>query len=145
MTYLNWNRWALPTTRKERAAALPAVYVAGFAVLALVPTLAVVLVFQVAQRWMNFAIADPARQIFFTVVGREEKYKAKNLIDVVIYRGSDALYGWVFDSLQMLGLKLAGIARWSLPVVAGWLVLSAALGRTHERRAARQVALARGD
>ena len=64
-------------------------------------------VFQVAQRWMNFAIANPARQVFFTVVGREEKYKAKNLIDVVIYRGSDAFYGWLFGSLQALGLKLA--------------------------------------
>src|SRR5689334_11716400 len=127
------------------AAALPAVYVVGFSVLALVPTLAVVLVFQVVQRWMNFAIANPARQVFFTVVGRGEKYKAKNLIDVVIYRGSDALYGWVFDSLQALGLKLAGIALWSLPVVAGWLVLSIALGRTHERRAAREVAVAHGD
>jgi AAA family ATP:ADP antiporter len=83
--------------------------------------------------------------VFFTVVGREEKYKAKNLIDVVIYRGSDALYGWVFDSLQAIGLKLAGIALWSLPVVAGWLVLSLALGRTHERRAAREVAVAHGD
>lgn len=127
------------------SAALPAVYLVGFAALALAPVLAVVLVFQVAQRWMNFAIANPARQVFFTVVGREEKYKAKNLIDVVIYRGSDALYGWVFDSLQMLGVKLASVALWSLPVAAGWLVLSSALGRTHERRAARQVALARGD
>ena len=85
------------------AGALPAVYVVGFAALALAPTLAVVVVVQVVQRWMNFAIANPARQVFFTVVGREEKYKAKNLIDVVIYRGSDALYGWVFDSLQALG------------------------------------------
>jgi AAA family ATP:ADP antiporter len=127
------------------AAALPAVYVVGFAALALVPTLAVVLVFQVVQRWMNFAIANPARQVFFTVVGRTEKYKAKNLIDVVIYRGSDALYGWVFDSLQAIGLKLGGIALWSLPVVAGWLVLSLALGRTQQRRAAEQMALARGD
>jgi ATP:ADP antiporter, AAA family len=127
------------------AAALPAVYVAGFAVLAAVPSLAVVLVFQVVQRWMNFAIANPARQVFFTVMGREDKYKAKNLIDVVIYRGSDALYGWVFDSLQVLGLKLAGIALWSLPVVAGWLVLSVALGRTQERRAAQDVAVAQGD
>ncbi|HXX86723.1 MAG TPA: MFS transporter [Casimicrobiaceae bacterium] len=118
------------------AGALPAVYVAGFAALALVPTLAVVVVAQVAQRWMNFAIANPARQVFFTVVAREEKYKAKNLIDVVIYRGSDALYGWVFDSLQALGLKLAAIALCALPVMGGWLVLSAALGRTQERRAA---------
>ena len=75
------------------AAALPAVYVVGFAALALAPRLAVVVVTQVAQRWINFAIANPARQVFFTVVGREAKYKAKNLIDVVIYRGSDALYG----------------------------------------------------
>jgi len=127
------------------AAALPAVYIVGFAVLALMPTLAVVLVFQVAQRWMNFAIANPARQVFFTVVGREEKYKAKNLIDVVVYRGSDALYGWAFDSLQLLGLKLAGIALWSLPVVAAWLALSVALGRTQVRRAARDVAVAHGD
>ena len=57
---------------------------------------------------MNFAIANPARQVFFTVLAREEKYKAKNLIDVVIYRGSDALYGWVFGSLQALGLKIGG-------------------------------------
>ena len=102
------------------------------------PGLAVVLVVQVVQRWMNFAIANPARQVFFTVVGREEKYKAKNLIDVVIYRGSDALYGWVFDSLQALGLKIGAIALCALPVAAGWLVLSAALGRTQERRAAGQ-------
>jgi ATP:ADP antiporter, AAA family len=117
------------------AAALPAVYVVGFAALFLAPTLAVVVTLQVVQRWMNFAIANPARQVFFTVLDREEKYKAKNLIDVVIYRGSDALYGWVFDTLQGLGLKLGAIALVMLPVAAGWLVLSAALGRTQERRA----------
>jgi ATP:ADP antiporter, AAA family len=117
------------------AAALPAIYVVGFAALAIAPGLPVVVTLQVAQRWMNFAIANPARQIFFTVVGREEKYKAKNLIDVVIYRGSDALYGWVYDSLQALGLKLGAIALCALPVAAGWLFLSTALGRTQERLA----------
>jgi AAA family ATP:ADP antiporter len=115
------------------AAALPTVYVVGFAAVAIAPVLSVVVTLQVAQRWMNFAIANPARQVFFTVVGREEKYKAKNLIDVVIYRGSDALYGWVYDSLQALGLKLGAIALCALPVVAGWLILSTALGRTQER------------
>jgi ATP:ADP antiporter, AAA family len=117
------------------AAALPVTYVVGFAALAMAPSLSVVVILQVAQRWMNFAIANPARQIFFTVVGRDEKYKAKNLIDVVIYRGSDALYGWVYDSLQSLGLKLGAIAVCALPVAAGWVVLSTALGRTQERRA----------
>jgi len=119
------------------AGALPAVYVVGFAALFAAPTLAVVVVLQVVQRWMNFAIANPARQVFFTVLAREEKYKAKNLIDVVIYRGSDALYGWIFDSLQALGLKLGAIALCMLPVAAGWLVLSAALGRAQEQRAHR--------
>ena len=117
------------------AAALPAIYVAGFGAVAIAPSLSVVVTLQVAQRWMNFAIANPARQVFFTVVGREEKYKAKNLIDVVIYRGSDALYGWVYDSLQALGFKLGAIALCALPVAAGWLVLSTALGRTQERLA----------
>src|SRR5262249_14790075 len=118
------------------AGALPAVYVVGFAALALVTNVTAVVIFQVAQRWMNFAIANPARQVFFTVVERGEKYKAKNLIDVVIYRGSDALYGWVFALLQAAGLKRGGTALCALRVVAGWLMLSAARGRTQNRRAA---------
>jgi ATP:ADP antiporter, AAA family len=125
------------------AAALPAVYVAGFVVLAVNPSLVIVLVVQVVQRWTNFALANPARQVWFTVVSRGEKYKAKNLIDVVIYRGSDALYGWVFDSLQAVGLKLGAIALCALPVTVGWLVLSMALGRTQTRRAER-LAIERG-
>ena len=114
------------------AATLPAVYLVGFAAVAITPTLSTVVTLQIAQRWMNFAIANPARQVFFTVVGREEKYKAKNLIDVVIYRGSDALYGWVYDNLQALGLKLAVIAACALPVVAGWVIISTALGLMQE-------------
>ncbi|MEJ8851776.1 MFS transporter [Variovorax rhizosphaerae] len=121
------------------AAALPAVYVVGFVVLWWSPGLMVVLVFQVVQRWMNFAIANPARQVFFTVVGREEKYKAKNMIDVVVYRGSDALYGWVFSSMQAMGLKIGAIALCALPVALLWTLLSTALGRHQERRAAARV------
>jgi AAA family ATP:ADP antiporter len=116
------------------AGALPAIYVVGFAALASATSLMAVIAFQVVQRWMNFAIANPARQVFFTVVAREEKYKSKNLIDVVIYRGSDALFGWVFDSLQALGLSLAAIALVSVPIATGWLVLSLVLGRAQENR-----------
>jgi len=119
---------------------LPAVYVVGFLVLAWNPVLLVVVTLQVAQRWMNFAIANPARQVFFTVVGREEKYKAKNMIDVVIYRGSDALHGWVFSSLQALGLKIGAVALCAVPVMLAWIALSAALGRTQERRAGKRAA-----
>ncbi|MFI4986647.1 MAG: NTP/NDP exchange transporter [Alphaproteobacteria bacterium] len=118
------------------AAALPAVYVVAFTVLALVPGLTAVVFFQVIQRTMNFAISNPARQVFFTVVTREEKYKAKNFIDVVVFRGSDALYGWLFESLHAIGLQLGAIAACAVPVALGWLALAAALGRTQERRAA---------
>jgi len=118
------------------AGSLAAVYAVGFAALALAPGLVVVLVFQVVQRWVNFAFANPARQVFFTVVDREAKYKAKNLIDVVVYRGSDAASGWLFDILQALGVKLGAIAIGALPVAAGWLLLSTALGRAQEARAA---------
>ena len=117
------------------AGILPAVYVVAFLAVFFVPTLAVVLAAQIVQRWIHFAFANPARQVFYTVLGREEKYKAKNLIDVVIYRGSDALYGWVFDSLQVLGLKLGTIALVAAPVAGAWLILSAALGRAQEKRA----------
>jgi AAA family ATP:ADP antiporter len=101
-----------------------------------------VVTIQIAQRWINFAIANPARQVFFTVVSREEKYKVKNVIDVVVYRGSDALYGWLFGALETLGLKIGGVALCALPVAAGWLALSAALGRTQARRAAQEGAAA---
>jgi AAA family ATP:ADP antiporter len=117
------------------AAALPAVYVVAFLAVFLAPTLMVVLIAQVAQRWTHFAVATPARQVFYTVLDREEKYKAKNLIDVVAYRGSDALYGWVFNSLQAQGLKLGAVALVAAPVAAVWIALSAALGRAQERRA----------
>ena len=120
------------------AGSLPAVYLIGFATLAAAPGLAVVLVFQVVQRWANFALANPARQVFFTVVDREAKYKAKNVIDVVVFRGSDAASSWLFDSLQVLGCKVAAIALGALPLMAGWLMLSNALGRWHEQRAARE-------
>ena len=89
---------------------------------------------------MNFAIArTPARQVLCTVVGEEEKYKAKNLIDVVIYRGlGRALRLDRSDSLQALDLKMAALALFSLPVVGTMASgsLSMALGRTQERRAA---------
>jgi AAA family ATP:ADP antiporter len=126
------------------AASLPGVYLVGFTALAVAPGLAVVLVFQVVQRWVNFAVANPARQVFFTVVDREAKYKAKNVIDVVVYRGSDAASSWLFESLQALGWKLGAIALAALPPMAGWLMLSNALGRLHEQRAARQARRACG-
>ncbi|HLI12090.1 MAG TPA: MFS transporter [Alphaproteobacteria bacterium] len=114
----------------------PAVFVLGFAALALAPSLAVVVAFQAIQRTANFAVSNLGRQILFTTVTREEKYKGKNVIDVVVFRGSDALYGWVFAVLRSLGLGLAGIAGIAVPLALGWLGLAVLLGRVQERRAA---------
>jgi AAA family ATP:ADP antiporter len=104
-------------------------------VLALSPELAVVIAFQALQRVANFAISNPAREILFTVAGREEKYKAKNVIDIVVFRGADAASGWLFAVLRGAGLELALISLATVPVAAGWLALALALGRAHERRA----------
>jgi AAA family ATP:ADP antiporter len=117
------------------AAFLPFVFAVGFIVLAASPVLAVVVAFQAIQRTANFAIANPSFQLFFTVLEREEKYKAKNVIDLLVYRGADASSGWFFTALRGLGLELSAISLCVLPVLAACFGLALALGRAHERRA----------
>ena len=114
---------------------LPVVFGLGFTVLAFSPALLVVIAFQAAQRTANFAISNPAREILFTVLTREEKYKAKNVIDIVVFRGADAVCGWLFATLRAAGLDISSIALATVPVVAGWLALALALGHAQERRA----------
>ncbi len=118
------------------AAFLPFVFAGGFTVLAAAPGLVTIMVFQAIQRTAHFAISTPARQAFFTVVDRQDKYKVKNLIDLVAYRGSDALWSWSFLSLRKVGLSLAAIAATSVPMAIIWLAVSVGLGRALERRAA---------
>ena len=117
------------------AAFLPAVFALGFAALAAAPALLVVIAFQAAQRVANFAVSNPSREVLFTVLSREEKYKAKNVIDIVVFRGADALSGWLFSALRATGLDLSGVALATIPVTAAWFVLALALGRAQERRA----------
>ncbi len=116
---------------------LPLVFAAGFAALAAAPMLAVVIGFQALQRTANFAISNPAREVLFTVLPREEKYKGKNVIDVVVFRGADAAGGWLFAALRSLGMELRAISLVAIPLAAAWLALALALGRAQERRAAR--------
>lgn len=113
-------------------ALIPAVVALGFLVLAAFPALAVLVVFQVIRRAGNFAVARPAREILFTVVAREEKYKSKNFIDTVVYRGGDAVSGWVFTGLTGAGLGLSGIALVAAPLALVWLYTGVALGRKQE-------------
>lgn len=114
-------------------ALVPAAVAIGFAMLALAPVLAVLVAFQVVRRAGNYAITRPAREVLFTVLDRESKYKAKNVIDTVVYRGGDALSGWVFDGLRGLGLSLSAIAWIAVPLAALWLVTGWLLGRRQEQ------------
>jgi AAA family ATP:ADP antiporter len=117
------------------AAFLPLVFCLGFVALWLTPILWVVIAFQALQRAANFAVSNPAREVLFTVAGREEKYKAKNVIDMVVFRGGDAVSSWLFHALRGAGLELGAISLATVPVTAAWLALALALGRTHEQRA----------
>lgn len=117
------------------AAFLPLVFAAGFLALALTPMLWVVIAFQAAQRAANFAISNPARELLFTALDRAEKYKAKYVIDNVVFRGGDAASGWLFHALRGLGMELGAIALATVPVALAWVALALALGRRHERRA----------
>lgn len=114
-------------------AMLPLVTVAAFGALALAPTLAVLACAQVARRSLDYAIARPAREVLFTVVSRQEKYQAKNAIETLVYRGGDALSGWLSSALTALGVGVAGIALLAIPMAAGWGALCVWLGRRQEQ------------
>lgn len=87
---------------------MPLVSIAGFLWIGATPTLTALVVFGVARRVGEFAISKPAREALFTVVPREDRYKAKNFIDTVVYRGGDTLAAWYLASLP--ALFAAGIA-----------------------------------
>ena len=116
------------------AAVLPIVFAIGFGVLAIAPALAVIVVFQVLQRVGNFAFSNPAREIFFTSVTTDEKYKAKNIIDTAVFRGGDVVFSWLFTGLRGLGLGLAGVAGVAIPLMIVWAAIALALGKAQERR-----------
>jgi AAA family ATP:ADP antiporter len=113
---------------------LPVISVAGFAALAASPTTTVLVIAQVGRRAANFALARPAREILFTSSVREDRYKAKNFIDTVVYRGGDQVASWGYAGLMGLGLGLTQMAVIAVPLSVCWLVLSIWLGRSHQRQ-----------
>ena len=112
--------------------ALPLVTLAGFTALAMVSTAGVLVAFQVLRRAAQYGITGPAREMLFTVLPREDKYKAKNVIDTIVSRGGDALSGWAFAGLSALGLGMAGVSLVALPLAALWIALAVYLGRREE-------------
>jgi len=114
-------------------ALIPLLVAGGFVGLGLAPVLAVLIGFQVLRRAGDYGITRPAREVLFTVVGRETKYKAKNFIDTVVYRAGDAVSGWVFAGLKALGLGLTGIAYIAVPLSLAWFAVAWFLGRKQEQ------------
>jgi ATP:ADP antiporter, AAA family len=116
---------------------LPILSMLGFSAIFIMPTLSAVATFQVARRAGNFALTQPARQLLYTVVSREDRYKAKNFIDTAVYRAGDQVGAWSYALIGMVGwgIKEAGIV--SVVLSALWLVNSLWLGRRQEALAAK--------
>ena len=116
-------------------AVLPLVTVAGFAVLAIWPLFGVMAIFQALHRATRYAISRPARETLFSVVPPAEKYKAKSVIDVFLYRGGDLAGAGIQGALNSLG-TITLMAGATVPFAAAWCVLSVALGRAQKRKQA---------
>ncbi len=110
-------------------ALIPVLLGAGFMVMGVAPLLGVLVVVQVLRRAGNYAITRPGREMLYVVLTKEEKYKAKNFIDTVVYRGGDALSAWLYAALQSIGLTLSAIAFLAVPIACLWARVSYRLGR----------------
>jgi len=113
---------------------LPVVSLAGFLGIALWPGLVVYVMFSVVRRVGEYALSKPAREMLFTVVSREEKYKAKNFIDTAVSRGGDASTGWLVTGVKALGVTTLQIAWALIPVMMLWAWLSRWLASEHGKR-----------
>jgi ATP:ADP antiporter, AAA family len=112
--------------------AAPALIGTGLIVLALYPRLALIAVLQVIHRAGEHAFTRPGREVVFTTVTPEERFKAKNFIDTFVYRGNDALVSWLLGALHAAGAGIASIAAMGVAVALGWAANGWALGRKHD-------------
>ncbi|MGN7831094.1 NTP/NDP exchange transporter [Pseudoxanthomonas sp. 22568] len=113
---------------------VPLITAAGFLWLALAPTFAVFAVVMVVRRAGEYALVRPGREMLYTVVGAEDKYKAKNFIDTVVYRGADALSGWVKRMLDLVAEHPALAMFIGAGIALVWAGNGAWLGRAQRRR-----------
>ena len=113
--------------------AVPLVMVAGFLWLALAPVFAVFVVGMVVRRAGEYALVRPGREMLYTVLPAEQKYRAKNFIDTVVYRGGDALSGWVKRGLDVLGEHPQLAMLIGAGIALGWAATGGWLGRRQRR------------
>ena len=123
------SKFGMPVTM----ALIPVLICAGLIVIAVSPLMAVVVGLQILRRAGNYAVTRPAREMLFTRVDRETRFKAKPVIDIVAYRGGDMLMAWLFTGLtQGLGLGLAAVALVGAGIAALWAIVGVYLGRWFE-------------
>lgn len=123
------TRVGMPTT----LALIPVFMVGGWVVVALSPVLAVLAGLQIARRAGNYAITRPGREMLFTAVDADTRYKAKPVIDVVVYRGGDMLTAWFYTFLTTtLALGTAGVAAIAAIVAGIWAGAGIMLGRRYD-------------
>lgn len=110
---------------------VPVVTAVGFLALGWAPVLAAIASIQVLRRAGNYALARPGREMLYGVLPRIDKYKSKNFIDTVVYRGGDAVSGWIYAAMGALGLGLGGIAWAAVPIALVWLLVGVFLGHRY--------------
>jgi AAA family ATP:ADP antiporter len=115
-------------------ALLPGIAAIGFLSLRALPNIEVLRVVQVLYRSGRYALARPAREVLYTVVGREERYKSKAFIDAAVYRGGDLVNGWVYAGLGVIGFGVGAIALMAVPVMGVWMAIGLVLGREQEEK-----------
>ena len=111
----------------------PILLAAGFTLLGSSLGLVLFAAVQVAQRALNYGLLGPVKEMLFTVVDRETKYKSKNFIDTVVYRGSDVTASWIFKGLMVAGFSIGQVAWIYLPILAVWGLGAWHLGKTYTR------------
>jgi AAA family ATP:ADP antiporter len=116
-------------------AAVPAAVALGFVALGVFPTLATLVVVQVAYRAGRYGMTKPAREVLFTVLSREEKYKSKAFIDAAVYRAGDLVSGWLYAGFAAVGLSVGAIALVAAPVAAVWMMVGLKIGNDAEAAA----------
>jgi AAA family ATP:ADP antiporter len=125
------KRLGMPTT----LALLPAFCALGFLILAMAPILSVLLAVDIARRGGEYGITRPAREMLFTGVDRETRFKTKPVVDVVVYRGGDAWWGGVFAYFSdVVGLGFAAMSLVGAAFAGVWVASAVYLGRAFRRR-----------
>ncbi|HEX7416527.1 MAG TPA: hypothetical protein VF315_00615, partial [Steroidobacteraceae bacterium] len=112
---------------------VPLVVALGFGAIAASGTLGVVIAVMIMRRWGEYAFIRPGREMLFSRLSTETKYKAKNLIDVPVYRGADALSAQVSKALEKVGFTTVGFATLGAAFALVWVCVGLWLGRRNER------------